>query len=119
MAGELDESSKIAFGYARVSGNKQKKDLENQMKSIKEEASNHNLQLQKVYSDIASGINDERKNLIRMLTNLCIVRPKKLIVTYRDRLSRFGTNVIELFCRYFGTELVFIHQKQEVSLEQE
>lgn len=101
--------SDTVIGYARVSGHKQKKDLQTQIHSIEHYAKKHNFRISKVYSDIASGINDSRRNFIKMLKSIPVHRPKALIITYQDRLSRYGINVIRLFCDLFNCRLVSIH----------
>lgn len=119
ISGELEEKNGLVLAYGRVSGHKQKRDLDNQVRCIENYASRHNLHLQKVYSDIASGINDLRPNFSRLLREIPLKRPNKVLITYRDRLSRFGVNVIQLFCKCFDCELIFIKQREEKTLEQE
>ncbi len=117
---EKDQSiPDTVVGYARVSAHKQRSDLKTQIQSIENYASNNNFRLTKVYSDIASGINDKRKNFIRLLKSIPISRPKALIITYRDRLSRFAVNVIQLFCNMFNCRLVAIHQDTAKNTELE
>ena len=113
IRGESSPLSNQVFGYARVSGHKQKKDLQNQIKAIKNFARANNLQIKHIYSDIASGINDNRRNFIRLLKAIPIIRPKALIITYRDRLSRYGLFVIDLLCKLFACELRTIYQNDK------
>lgn len=56
---------------------------------------------------------------MKLLRSIPINRPKAVIITYRDRLARFGLNVIKLFCKIFGCELITIYQKQNQDLQTE
>ena len=120
MSGQITEFEEdLVFGYARVSGHKQKTDLENQIKSIENYASDHNLNLKKVYKDIASGLNDTRPNFMRLLRDVPSKRPSAVIITYKDRLSRFGCNVIKLFLNCFSCKLIYVKETAEKELEEE
>jgi len=120
MSGQAPELEKnLVLGYARVSGHKQKTDLENQIKTIENYASKHKLNLEKVYKDIASGLNDTRPNFMRLLRDAPSKRPSAVIITYKDRLSRFGCNVIKLFFNCFSCKLIYIKETVEKELEEE
>lgn len=113
MTGEITQtSSEHVIGYARVSGHKQKPELQSQVNRINRYAEDHGLHLRRIYKDIASGINDERRNFVKMLRSIAVNRPKSLIITYADRLSRFGHNVIRLFCEVFKCSLITIFNSQ-------
>lgn len=94
--------------YARVSGHKQKGDLQRQITSIRKYASKHDMELTRIY--IASGINDRRRQFLQMLQHIPVLRPDAILITYQDRLSRFGTAVIQLLCHMFGTRIICICQ---------
>jgi predicted site-specific integrase-resolvase len=120
MSGQVTElQQNLVLGYARVSGHKQKTDLHNQIKTIENYASKHNLHLEKVYKDIASGLNDTRVNFMRLLRDVPSKRPKAVIITYKDRLSRFGCNVIKLFFNCFSCKIIYIKETKEKGLEEE
>ncbi len=119
MSGVMIPSNNIVLGYARVSGHKQKKELQTQMKSIKNYAKKQDFIIAKIYTDIASGLNDNRLNFMNLLRSIPLIRPKAVIITYRDRLARFGLNVIKLFCKIFSCELITIYQKHDQDLQTE
>jgi putative resolvase len=76
--------------------------------------------LLKTYQDIGSGLNDERKGLLRLLRDLPLLQPDKIVCTYEDRLARFGTKLLETICTYFSTKIVVIQQqRQPPSLEEQ
>jgi predicted site-specific integrase-resolvase len=86
--------------YARVSTAKQKPDLENQISMLKRFCFSNGLKVSCVYSDIASGISfEKRKDFFRLLDEVIAGRVEKVVVTYKDRLSRVG---FDLFYYLFG-----------------
>ena len=104
-------------GYVRVSGHKQKKDLDNQINGISQYAEDQGWKVGKIYRDIASGLNDERPGFLRMLRDLPVSQPYAVLTTYKDRLTRFGTKVVETFCNIFSSRLISIHLPKNQSDE--
>lgn len=85
------EATQIAL-YARVSSVDQKEDLERQMQRLKDYAAARGYQVSKTVSELASGLNDHRPKLLKLLTDLTI---GIIIIEHRDRLTRFGFNYLE------------------------
>lgn len=115
-----DENKNIAI-YARVSTPKQKKDLENQLSLLKQFVnSNGNLiKNDYVFSDIASGMNENRKGLNRLLLKIKEGEISKLFITNKDRLTRFGFGYFKEFCSLYGVEIVEINETEDKSFEVE
>ena len=77
--------------YARVSTPKQKKDLERQIEMLKMWFFANGYQINGIFSDIASGINfDGRKEFFNLLDEVMNYKVGKVIIAYKDRLSRVG-----------------------------
>lgn len=76
--------------YCRVSSSKQKEDLERQIEYMKKEYPYH-----EIISDIASGLNYERKGLTKLLKYALEGELEELVIAYKDRLTRFGYEMIE------------------------
>lgn len=84
----LNKKEKIC--YCRVSSQKQKEDLERQINMMKTLYPNH-----RIISDIGSGLNFKRKGLNEII-NLGIKNQiEELVIAYKDRLARFGYDLIE------------------------
>lgn len=97
--------------YARVSTPKQKKDLENQIELLKNFCFQNGLQINEVYKDIASGISFEKRNdFFKMLDEVICNKIEKIIITYKDRLSRVGFDLFSHLFKKFGTEIVVISE---------
>ena len=62
-------SGKKAVVYGRVSSNKQKNDLKRQINNLENYAEKQNIEVIRVYKDIGSGMNDNRKNLLKLISS--------------------------------------------------
>lgn len=115
-----DENKHIAI-YGRVSTSKQKKDLENQLSLLKQFVnSNGNLIKDKyVFSDIASGMNENRKGLNCLLSKIKDGEVSKIFITNRDRLTRFGYGYFKEFCSLYDVEIIEINETEDKTFEEE
>jgi len=100
--------------YARVSSHDQKSDLEKQIQLLKNKAPQA-----EVYSDIKSGLNFRRKNLLKLLDDVTDRRISKIYLTYEDRLARFGFDLIQWLCSKYGTKIVVVNGKEAISPQEE
>jgi predicted site-specific integrase-resolvase len=98
------EASSVAL-YARVSSADQKEDLERQMQRLKDYAAAHGYQVTKMVSELASGLNDKRPKLMKLLTDPSV---GIVVIEHRDRLTRFGFNYIEQLMQMQGRRLEVI-----------
>ena len=106
---------KIKICYSRVSSKKQLKDLEKQIKLMKEKYPEH-----KIIKDIGSGINMKRKGLLELIRLSINGEIEEVIVTYKDRLARFGYELIEwLIETYSNGKIKIINKKEEETPEEE
>ncbi len=106
--------------YARVSTPKQKKDLENQIDMLKTYCVNSGIQINSVYSDIASGISfDKRKEFFQMLDEIIEHRIEKVIIAYKDRLSRVEFELFSHLFKKYGTEIVVVSEVGSKKLDSE
>ena len=97
--------------YARVSTLKQKNDLNNQIEYLKQYCFSKGISIDGVYKDIASGINfEKRKDFFKLLD--CVIENKvnKVIITYKDRLSRVGFELFNSLFQKFGCEIEIISE---------
>jgi predicted site-specific integrase-resolvase len=92
-----------SFIYARVSSKKQEDDLDRQIKFAQDKFPEF-----KVISDIGSGINFKRKGFTTLLDKIISGKVKELVVTHKDRLCRFGFDIIQLLCKKFNTKLTIL-----------
>jgi predicted site-specific integrase-resolvase len=106
--------------YSRVSTYKQKKDLQNQTEMLKNFAFNAGYQVNGVYSDIASGISfEKRKQFFELLDEIMEHRVERVIIAYKDRLSRVGFDLFYYFFKQFGTEITVVSEVGNHKLDSE
>ena len=101
---KIEISEKENFLYTRVSTKKQMDDLSRQVEFIKRpEYSSYTL-----ISDIGSGINFKRKGLQTLLDACLQKRIGEVVIAYRDRLCRFGFELIESLIKKAGGKITII-----------
>jgi predicted site-specific integrase-resolvase len=100
------ENTKIkTICYARVSSDHQREDLKRQLDILKEQYPDG-----EYISDIGSGINFKRKGFETLLERIHQGDVKQVVVTYKDRLCRFGIEIVEWMLKKTGTELVVLNK---------
>lgn len=90
----IKKEPRIVIGYCRVSSNKQKDDLERQIANV----TNYLIAQGKpfeIISDIGSGINYNKKGLKSLVSRIQNNEVDKVVVLYKDRLIRFGFELIK------------------------
>ena len=104
--------------YARVSTSKQKDDLQNQIEQLKQWCFMNGYTINAIYPDIASGISfEKRKGFFEMLDEIINYRVEKVVITYKDRLSRVGFDLFKTLFEKFGTEIVVISEVGNTKLD--
>jgi len=104
--------------YSRVSTNKQKKDLENQKELLKQFCFTNGIILGGAYSDIASGISfEKRKDFFKMLEEIIEGRIERVVITYKDRLSRVGFDLFSFLFKKYNCEILVISEVANEKLD--
>lgn len=96
--------------YSRVSSNSMKDNLIRQQNRLEEFASANGYEIIKSVKEIASGMNDNRPKLIKILMDDSW---NTLIVEHKDRLTRFGFNYIKMLLESKGKRIIVINQTNE------
>ena len=110
--------SKITLAYARVSSNDQRGDLERQKQLLEMYCSSNGWQFE-IISDLGSGMNYHKRGLKKLLGYILESNISRLVLTHKDRLLRFGAELIFGICERQGIEVVIINQGAEPSFEEE
>lgn len=106
--------------YARVSGHDQKEDLQRQVQQLEQWALLARTgQKTMTLTDIGSGLDTERKNLQRLLTLVQDYQVAEVVVTFSDRLTRFGLSYLRSLFSGYGVTLTVLHPDEEKTPEQE
>ena len=101
--------------YARVSNTKQADDLSKQIEIVKSYAISNGVKIDKVYKDIASGMNENRKEFNLMLREIFAGNVDKVFISYKDRLTRFGFDYFKNIFSEFGTKIVVLDELEETN----
>ncbi|WP_025748139.1 IS607 family transposase [Caldicoprobacter faecalis] len=120
LLGMIEEKSKPkVILYARVSTKKQEEYLGNQIRRLEEYANLQGWQYE-VISEIASGVNENRRGLLKLLNKIKRGEVQKVVIEYPDRLARFGFEYLKFFMESFGVELIVLNgeeNEQDVNKE--
>ena len=104
--------------YARVSTAKQKTDLQNQVETLKGFCVQNGWQLHGIYQDVASGISfEKRKEFFTLLDKVLAHQVQRVVISYRDRMSRVGFELFVYLFKHFGTEIVVMSDVGSVKLD--
>ena len=109
--------NKKIIGYCRVSSHKQKDDLERQIENVKTYMYAKGYQFE-IITDIGSGINYNKKGLNQIIDMVTNSEVEKIVVLYKDRLIRFGYELIENLCDRFGTVIEIIDSTEKTEQQE-
>lgn len=112
-----DSKDKIIIGYCRVSSNKQKDDLQRQIDNMKLYLETLKKPYEIIY-DIGSGINYSKKGIRDLIKRITANQVEKIVVLYKDRLLRFGYELVEYMANLYGCEIEVIDNTEKTE-EQE
>lgn len=112
-----EQIQRKVIGYCRVSSHKQKDDLERQIGNVKTYMLARGYQFE-IIQDIGSGINYNKKGLNQLIDLITNSEVDKIVVLYKDRLLRFGFEIIENLCEKYGTTIEIIDNTEKTE-EQE
>ena len=104
--------------YARVSSHDQKEDLDRQHAALEAYCAMKGWRAQ-VIRDLGSGMNCRKKGLHELLDLILRRRTARLVLTHRDRLLRFGAELVFSLCEQQGIGVVIIHQSERPGFEEE
>ncbi len=118
LAGKTD--GRLIVLYGRVSGQGQKNDLETQLERLQAWAKAERTDKQTlVLSDIGSGLSASRRQLQRLLRLVRANQVAEIVVTYPDRLTRFGQEYLQALFDSFGVRLSVLDPSEDKTAEQE
>ena len=106
------------IAYARVSSHDQKADLERQ-KQVLELFCSKNGWTFEVLSDLGSGMNYHKKGLRKLLAAILDDSVGRLVLTHKDRLLRFGAELVFAVCEAKDVEVVIINKGEDTTFEED
>ena len=93
--------------YARVSTRSQKDDLDRQVENLKSYVISKGYSFE-IITDIGSGINYTKQGLKQLIQKINNKEISKIVILYKDRLIRFGFELIEYFCELNNIDIEII-----------
>ncbi|QBQ73111.1 IS607 family transposase [Nodularia phage vB_NspS-kac65v162] len=110
---------RVTINYARVSSHDQKDDLTRQIQVLEAFSGTNGWQFETI-QDLGSGLNYNKKGLQKLLKRIMKGDVGRLVVTHKDRLLRFGSELVFAMCEEYETEVVIINKSaEEITFEQE
>lgn len=118
VIGARKVDSDLTVAYARVSSHDQKEDLKRQAEVLAAYCTGKGWNFQ-VIQDLGSGMNYQKKGLKTLINLILESKISRLVLTHKDRLLRFGAELIFALCEARQIEVVLINKGDEVSFEEE
>lgn len=100
----VEEKERVTIGYCRVSSRKQQDDLERQTENMRNYLCAKGYKFE-IITDIGSGINYNKVGLNILLDKVIRGEVDKVVVLHKDRLLRFGFELVENLCKRYGTSI--------------
>ncbi len=114
----LGDAEAPTLAYARVSSHDQKADLERQKEMLETYCAAKGWRTE-IIADLGSGMNFNKRGLRRLLELILHRKTRRLVLTHKDRLLRFGAELVFALCELQNIEIVIIHQGERPSFEVE
>lgn len=111
-----DDRKTIA--YARVSSHDQKEDLARQKQFLELYCARQGWTFE-VVSDLGSGMNYYKKGLKRLLNDIVAGKIGRLVLTHKDRLLRFGAELVFAICETKQVEVVILNHGEDTTFEED
>lgn len=111
-----DLFQKKTIAYARVSSHDQKEDLSRQIQVLESFCAASGWTYE-VIEDLGSGLNYNKRGLRNLIRAICLSQVDRLVLTHKDRLLRFGAELIFSLCEQFGIEVVIINKTEASTFE--
>jgi excisionase family DNA binding protein len=112
------EGDRKTIAYARVLSHDQKDDLERQKQGLELYCARQGWTFE-VVADLGSGMNDNKKGLKTLLSQIIDGSVGRLVISHKDRLLRFGAELVFAICEAKNVEVVIINQGEDTTFEED
>jgi len=106
------------IAYARVSSHDQKADLDRQDAVLSAYCVSKGWNFE-VVRDLGSGMNYRKKGLNKLITALLDGEVARLVINHKDKLLRFGSELIFAICEYHDVEVIILNKKEDATFEED
>lgn len=111
-------NEKLTIGYCRVSSSEQKDDLKRQKETVSNYCAIRGYQF-RIIEDIGSGLNYNKKGLNELIELISQREIDRIVVNYKDRLIRYGYEMLEKMCEINGVQIEIINHTEDKTYEEE
>lgn len=111
-------SERTTVIYVRVSTSARKNDLEMQKQLLKLCCASKGWRYT-IIEDIGSGLNYNKKGLLELIKLIESNKVERVVINYKDRLLRFGSEIIFEICKYHDVEILILTEDEEKPYEEE
>jgi putative resolvase len=112
------EDTRKTVAYARVSSSDQKADLERQKQVLELYCAKQGWTFE-IVSDLGSGMNYQKKGLKRLLNAIIDDKVGRLVLTHKDRLLRFGAELVFSICEIKSVQVIILNQGEDTTCEED
>ena len=112
-----DKKGQKTIIYSRVSSHEQKADLKRQTEELKEYCEKLEIENIEVLEDAGSGINYKKRGLKKLINEVVLGRVKTIVINFKDRLLRFGMEMLEQICELNKVNIIIVNDREEKSFE--
>lgn len=114
----VEQKTGKTIAYARVSSHDQKADLDRQDAVLSGYCQSFGWEYE-VIRDLGSGMNYRKKGLTKLISTILDGEVARLVITHKDRLLRFGSELIFSLCEYHEVEVVVLNKKEDAIFEED
>ena len=112
------DAQRRTVAYARVSSHDQKDDLERQKQVLELYCARQGWTFE-VIADLGSGMNYQKKGLKKLLESIIDGQIGRLVITHKDRLLRFGAELVFATCETKNVEVIILNQGEDPTFEED
>lgn len=112
------DDTRKTIAYARVSSHDQKADLERQKQVLELYCAKQGWTFELI-SDLGSGMNYHKKGLKNLLKQIINGEVGRLVITHKDRLLRFGAELVFAICETKSVQVVILNQGEDATFEED
>ena len=117
ICGKSSPEQRKVVAYARVSSHDQKADLERQKQRLEQHCQEVGYANLELLTDLGSGLNYQKKSFRKLLKMIALGQVSTLVLMHKDRLLRFGADIVFELCKLNQTEVVILEENQVASIE--
>lgn len=115
----IEPEDRLTIAYARVSTSDQKADLERQCGVLLDYCDKQGWKQRELIKDLGSGLNYKKRGLMRLINLIAEDRVERLVVTHKDRLLRFGSELIFALCELHNAQVIILNARDDTSFEED